>query len=138
MNQTQEIRIPIELTIKAEESGEGVNKKSTPEATQKKLKNQTLTNASKTVAMHMGKQAASYALANYGNLTGDNFTQAIVQDSINIGGDIAIALSSPIGAFMIGGKTVLQAHKRYVDIQKSTDNANRLLERMGLAKDGSR
>ena len=58
----------------------------------------------KTIAIRMGQQAISYAIGNYGNLTGDYVTQERIQAGIEVMGITTTMITGgPIGiAFGVG------------------------------------
>lgn len=73
-------------------------------ASEKLEKETAASGVGKTIAIRMGQQALSYAIGNYGNLTGDYVTQERIQAGIEmIGLATTMITGGPIGiAFGVG------------------------------------
>lgn len=98
----------------------------------KKAKKKEKDNTSKAVAAYMTKQALSYAVSNYGNLTGDYIAQANIQGAIEIGGLIGLAATGPIGAVAAATGLVLKAASQEIEIYKKNIETENLRMRVGL------
>ena len=87
---------------------------------------------SKTIAIHMGKQALSFAASNYGNLTGDHIGQEHINEALEIAGLIGMAVAGgAVGATAALGAVAIKGVNRYVDIKKSEITSNALRIRTG-------
>ncbi len=91
--------------------------------------------ASKAIAIHMGKQALSYAVSNYGNLTGDYIGQTRINEGLEIAGLIGMAASGWVGAAAAVGSVAIKAVNRYVDVKKSEIQSNAMRIRTGASRD---
>lgn len=90
---------------------------------------------SKAIAIHMGRQALSYAVSNYGNLTGDYIGQTRINEGLEIAGLIGMAASGWVGAAAAVGSVVIKAVNRYVDVKKSEIQSNAMRIRTGASRD---
>lgn len=88
--------------------------------------------AGKAVIAHLGKQAAQYAIGNYGNLTGDYITQAKLSGVVELAGMAALAFSSPVGAVAAVGSLAIQTANHFIDIEKSRQESDFLRIRTGM------
>jgi len=120
----------------ATEPGTPASPKETADAMVKKSTKEGGT--AKAIATHLKKQAISYVTSNYGNLTGDYIAQANISEGVEIGGLIAMGLSSPLGAVVAIGSIAIKVGNRYVDVDKSETISANMRERTGLATGGSR
>lgn len=90
---------------------------------------------SKAIAIHMGRQALSYAVSNYGNLTGDYIGQTRINEGLEVAGLIGMAASGWVGAAAAVGSVVIKAVNRYVDVKKSEIQSNAMRIRTGASRD---
>ena len=90
---------------------------------------------SKAIAIHMGRQALSYAVSNYGNLTGDYIGQTRINEGLEVAGLIGMAASGWVGAAAAGGSVVIKAVNRYVDVKKSEIQSKAMRIRTGASRD---
>lgn len=96
----------------------------------------TVGSASKTIAIHMGKQALSYAVSNYGNLTGDYIGQARINETLEVAGLIGMAVAGGwVGVAAAVGSVAIKAVNRYVDVKKSEIQSNAMRIRTGASRD---
>lgn len=96
----------------------------------------TVGSASKTIAIHMGKQALSYAVSNYGNLTGDYIGQARINETLEVTGLIGMAVAGGwVGVAAAVGSLAIKAVNRYVDVKKSEIHSNAMRIRTGASRD---
>lgn len=96
----------------------------------------TVGSASKTIAIHMGKQALSYAVSNYGNLTGDYIGQARINETLEVAGLIGMAVAGGwVGVAAAVGSLAIKAVNRYVDVKKSEIHSNAMRIRTGASRD---
>ena len=75
------------------------------------------------------KRGASYAVSNYGNLTGDYITQSQIATGVEIAGLIAVAATGPIG---IAAATLMVGQKAadfYINRAKENKKIDYLRER---------
>jgi hypothetical protein len=86
----------------------------------------------------LGKQALSYGLSNYGDLTGDHIGQTRLNEGLEVAGLVGMALSSPVGAIAALGSVGIKAANRYIDVKKSEIASEALRQRVGLSRSGSR
>lgn len=92
--------------------------------------------ASKTIAIHMGKQALSYAMSNYGNLTGDYIGQTRINETLEVAGLIGMAVAGGwVGVTAAVGAVAIKAVNRYVDVKKSEIQSNAMRIRTGASRD---
>lgn len=90
---------------------------------------------SKAIAIHMGRQALSYAVSNYGNLTGDYIGQTRINEGLEIAGLIGMAASGWVGAAAAVGSVAIKAVNRYVEVKKSEIQSNAMRIRTGASRD---
>ena len=90
---------------------------------------------SKAIATYMGKQALSYGLSNYGNLTGDHIGQTRINEGLEVAGLIGMAASGWVGAAAALGSVAVKAVNRYVDVKKSEIQSNAMRIRTGGSRD---
>ena len=91
--------------------------------------------ASKAIAIHMGKQALSYAMSNYGNLTGDYIGQARINETLEVAGLIGMAVAGGwVGVTAAVGAVAIKAVNRYVDVKKSEIQSNAMRIRTGASR----
>lgn len=96
----------------------------------------TAGSASKAIAVHMGKQALSYAVSNYGNLTGDYIGQARINETLEVAGLIGMAVAGGwVGVAAAVGSLAIKAVNRYVDVKKSEIHSNAMRIRTGASRD---
>ena len=96
----------------------------------------TAGSASKAIAVHMGKQALSYAVSNYGNLTGDYIGQARINETLEVAGLIGMAVAGGwVGVAAAVGSVAIKAVNRYVDVKKSEIQSNAMRIRTGASRD---
>jgi hypothetical protein len=88
--------------------------------------------ASKAIAAYLGKQALSYAVSNYGNLTGDYIAQANMQGTIEIAGMIAMAVSSPVGAITATVGLAIRVANNSIENYKKSLATEQLRLRTGM------
>ena len=89
------------------------------------------TGAINTALINLGKQAMSYGLSNYGDLTGDHIGQTRINEGLEVAGLIGMAASGWVGAAAALGSVAVKAVNRYVDIKKSEITSNALRIRTG-------
>lgn len=91
---------------------------------------------SKAIAIHMGKQALSYAVSNYGNLTGDYIGQARINETLEVAGLIGMAVAGGwVGVAAAVGSVAIKAVNRYVEVKKSEIQSNAMRIRTGASRD---
>ncbi len=118
-------------------------KQTAPQETQKATQERLLgeskgAGTGKAIASYMGKQALSYALSNYGNLTGDHLGQTRINEGLEIAGLITMAASGWVGLAAAIGSVAVKGVNRFVDVRKSEIASEAIRQRIGLSRSGSR
>lgn len=85
-----------------------------------------------------GKSALNYAISNYGELTGDYYTQEMINSIIQVVGMGVTAMSSTLGAVGVGVQLSLSGINRLIDVKKSKIKSKNMQERLGISFSGSR
>lgn len=130
----KEYVIRVAYDVKSdEEVGKPTSGIQDAQANNKKTKEKEKENPAKAIAAYMGKQAANYAVSNYGNLTGDYIAQANIQGTIEVAGLMALAVTGPVGAVAAGAGLALRAASKTIDISKQNQQTAYLRERTGMA-----
>lgn len=130
----KEYVIKVDLSVDTNDSstGQTTNQIQDAEKDTNRTKKNSKDNASKAIAAYMGKQAANYAVSNYGNLTGDYIAQANIQGAIELGGMIGLAFTGPLGAAVALTGIALKAAAEQTEIYKSNLATSNLRERVGM------
>lgn len=126
------ITIQNDIVISNDKSS---SKAKVPKAVSDKNKEESGSTASeigKLVMQDAIKKSASFAISNYGDLTGDYVTQANTQAGIELIGMGVSALSSPLGVFAVAGSIALKVANRQIDIGKKRIQTDVLRQRVGM------
>ena len=86
----------------------------------------------------MGKQAAQYAINNYGNLTGDYVTQENIGGALEVAGLIGMMATGPLGIAAAAASVGVKVASRAIDVRKSQIQSDAFRSRVGLTNGGSR
>ena len=119
---------------------EQIEAETTPAQTEDKLKKESKKGDSvgKLVAIQMGKQAAQYAINNYGNLTGDYVTQENIGGALEVAGLIGMMATGPLGIAAAAASVGVKVASRAIDVRKSQIQSDAFRSRVGLTNGGSR
>lgn len=90
------------------------------------------------VVVNQAKNAITYGVSNYGNLTGDYVTQANINAIIEIGGLIGMAATGPAGAIAAVGSVALKVTDYYLDQSRKRREVDFLRQRVGMTNGRSR
>lgn len=86
----------------------------------------------KVIATNAVKQAASFAISNYGNLTGDYQTQANIQGGIELLGIGMMMMQGPVGVAAAVTSLTLKAVNHQIDLAKRRQETEFLKMRTGM------
>jgi len=131
----KEYVIKVDLNVDSTESSSGQPTSTVQDAEKdtNRTKKKSKDSVSKAVAMQMAKQAANYAVSNYGNLTGDYIAQANIQGAIELGGMIGLAATGPVGAAVAFTGLMLKVASEQTEIYKKNLATSNLRERTGMS-----
>jgi len=135
VNDKKEYKISVTNDIVGLERVPGdISKPQDPvEAADKLKKEASSGSVGKTIAVRMGQQALSFAVSNYGNLTGDYITQEKIQAGIEIAGTIAaMAFGGPVGIMYGISNIAIKAITAGVDKIKQNREVDFLRARTGM------
>ncbi len=90
------------------------------------------------VVVNQAKNAITYGVSNYGNLTGDYVTQANINAIIEIGGLIGMAATGSVGAIAATGSVALKVADYYLDQSRMRREVDFLRQRVGMIDGRSR
>lgn len=134
MSERKEYRITVNNEIVGlEQVGTAPKESQDPSQATERLKKETATSGiGKTMAITMGKQALTYAVSNYGNLTGDYVTQDNIQSAIELIGTVALMATGPVGMVAGVGSMVIKASNRQIEVKKRNQEVEFLRMRTGM------
>lgn len=125
---------PIEIVIRKTQETTQQNQVGTITPAKSSGKESATQKAVNTALIDAGKQLASYAVSQYGNLTGNTIRQRQIDTALNIAGYIGqIAVGGWVGVIAVATQLGISAMNNAIETRKTNLQAEMLLQRSGNA-----